>query len=111
MHRVCPAVIRWKQGNYLPGEMIAVQPWLLGIMVALLVGYVGMRVLFKPLRWVTKAAGRVVLGGLALVGWNLLGQRIGIPVGVNPFTASAVGLLGIPGFVLVLALKVVMVGG
>ena len=49
-----------------------------------------------------------VLGALVLAVVNALGGLIGIHVEVNPFTAMAVGFLGLPGAALVIALQLLI---
>ena len=39
---------------------------------------------------------------------NLLGSLVGFAVEINPFTAMAVGFLGLPGAALVVALRVLI---
>ena len=56
--------------------------------------------------WRLVAGG--VMGALALMLVNLLGSLVGFSVEINPFTAMAVGFLGLPGAVLVVALRVLM---
>lgn len=84
--------------------------WLLLGMGGVLMAYAVVRYLRKPIRWLGRYLFRVALGGAVLAAWNLLGRHIGLPIGLNPWTAGAVGMLGAPGFVLVLALKVVTLG-
>ena len=49
-----------------------------------------------------------MLGALALWGLNLAGGWFGFQVAVNPFTAMAVGFLGLPGAALVVALQLLL---
>lgn len=43
---------------------------------------------------------RVVIGGAIIYGVDLIGKPYGVLVGVNPVTASVLGLLGVPGALL-----------
>jgi len=52
-------------------------------------------------RWLISSA----LGVVGLAVWNHIFATQGLTVGVNPVTAGTVGLLGLPGFGLLLALK------
>ena len=58
------------------------------------------------LLWRMAAGG--VLGALMLITVNLLGSPFGLKIAVNPFTAMAVGFLGIPGAILVIVLRFLM---
>ena len=75
--------------------------------IALLVLFGGaavLRLLASPLRLVLRVALHTALGFGAL--W-LLG-RIGIPLGLNVFNALTVGILGLPGLGLLVALQWVL---
>ena len=50
----------------------------------------------------------VVLGAVALWLVNVFGGLLGLHVAVNPFTALAVGFLGLPGAVLVVLLHLLL---
>lgn len=71
----------------------------------LLLIYIVARILFLPLKivWVVLANG--VVGGLTLWAANLAGAYFGFHLGLNPVTALAAGVLGLPGFALLVALK------
>ena len=56
--------------------------------------------------WRLLAGG--VLGALVLVVVNLVGALFDFSVSVNPFTAMAVGFLGLPGAALVIALQLLL---
>lgn len=59
----------------------------------------------KPIGWLLKLAARsaVGLGFLAL--WSYSGLLPALALGVNAFNAVALGLLGLPGFGLLLLLR------
>lgn len=72
---------------------------------AVLAGAVVLAVLHRPLGAVARLAARSLagLGGIWL--FNLAGGLIGVQVGVNLLTAVTAGLLGLPGFGLLLLLQ------
>lgn len=76
--------------------------------VALLLMYALGWLLFMPLRYLWKLLLNGVLGGLLLVGINLIGGVFGVSVAVNPVTALIAGFLGIPGVVLLFLLQVIL---
>ncbi len=93
------------------GEVWNVQiPWELvlsfaiGLALLCLIGYL----LLVPMRFMWRLVAGGVMGALALMLVNLLGGLAGFGVEINPFTAMAVGFLGLPGAVLVVALKLLM---
>ena len=52
-----------------------------------------------------KLLGRSILGFAALLLFNIAGGGIGLSIGLNVFNAGVLGLLGIPGFALLLVLQ------
>ena len=85
-------------------------PWKLvasfafGLALLCLIGYL----LLIPRRFVWRLVAGGVMGALALWAVNLLGSLVGFSVAVNPFTAMAVGFLGLPGAALVVALQLLL---
>ncbi len=74
------------------------QGWLwliLGVPAALIL-------LRKPLRWLLRLAVRTLVGLAGLAVFSQVGGLIGVTLGVNPINALVVGLLGMPGFGLLL---------
>ena len=83
----------------IPWELVA--SFAIGLALLCLVGYL----LLVPMRFMWRLAAGCVLGALALLLVNLLGSPLGISVEINPFTAMAVGFLGLPGAAMVIALQ------
>lgn len=73
--------------------------------------YVVAYILYVPLKIMFRLTYNAVIGGLVLWLVNLVGGVFGLSVAVNPVTALIAGLLGIPGLVLIIALKYVVAGG
>ena len=69
-----------------------------------LVGYL----LLVPMRFLWRLAAGGVLGAIALMVLNAFGSLVGFSVAVNPFTALAVGFLGLPGAALVVLLNLLL---
>ena len=84
---------------HIPWELIA--SFAVGLILICLTGYL----LLSPMRLMWRLAAGSVLGALILMLVNLVGGIFGFSVPVNPFTAMAVGFLGLPGAVLVVALR------
>jgi len=59
----------------------------------------------KPMKWLLKLAVNTVLGFIGLFVFNWLGSYIGLSLGINIINAAVVGVLGLPGLVLLLFLK------
>ena len=61
-----------------------------------------LRILRTPLRLVAKLLANTALGFLALWAANATATITGIALGVNLWNALTIGILGLPGFVLLL---------
>lgn len=66
---------------------------------------VAARAFSAPLRLVKKAAVNMLLGFAALLALNATSSITGMSLGVNCFNAIVVGILGVPGLVLLLLLQ------
>lgn len=86
----------------IPWELIAA--FCLGLVLMGLLGYL----LLTPRRFFWRCAAGGVLGALALYVLNAFGDLVGFSVAINPFTALAVGFLGLPGAALVVALQLLL---
>ncbi len=81
---------------------------ILAYAVGLILLYVLGWVLLIPLKWLVKLMWNGILGGIILFILNLIGGIWGISIGLNAFNAIIVGLLGIPGVILLLVLKYIL---
>ena len=86
----------------IPWELIL--SFAIGLALLCLIGYL----LLVPRRFMWRLLAGGVLGALVLLVVNLLGGLAGFSVEINPFTAMAVGFLGLPGAALVVALQLLM---
>lgn len=76
-------------------------PWLTVLLFSLL-----FLVLFRrPLAWLLKLLARSALSLGALALWSQSGLAAGLALGVNPFNALTLGLLGLPGLGLLFLLR------
>ena len=75
-----------------------------GIMLIFMVSWI----FVKPLKFLGRLILNSVLGALLLIIFNYFGQFTGVYIGVNEFTALTIGLLGIPGFIAILILKLLV---
>jgi inhibitor of the pro-sigma K processing machinery len=62
-------------------------------------------ILATPLKWLGKVLVSSAIGTLALLLFNFIGRFTGFTVGINPYTILTTGILGIPGFLLIIFLK------
>ena len=62
----------------------------------------------KPLKWLLRLGINSLIGGVLLFDVNLLGGILGITVSVNALTALFVGILGVPGLVLLYIMQLIL---
>ncbi|MBR0276848.1 MAG: pro-sigmaK processing inhibitor BofA family protein [Clostridia bacterium] len=62
----------------------------------------------KPVRALLKVAVNSAIGGICIIAFNFVSQLFGIFIGVNALTAVTVGILGIPGFIMLISLRVIL---
>lgn len=74
---------------------------LFGLFLLFLVG----QALWGPFRFILKLGFRFAIGGLALYAINICTAFWGWSIAVNPLSIMLVGLLGLPGVLLLSALK------
>ena len=67
-----------------------------------------LRIFSAPLRLALKVLGNTLLGFLALWAVNLTAGITGIALGLNLMNALVIGILGLPGFVLLLLVQWVL---
>lgn len=87
-----------------------------GADIGIVLAYSAGIMLIFMLSWILvipfKIAGKFVLnaliGGLLIILFNFFGQLTGVNIGVNEITALIVGLLGVPGFIAILAIKLLL---
>lgn len=87
---------------HIPWELIA--SFAVGLALICLTGYL----LLAPMKLLWRLLAGGVLGALMLMIVNLAGSPFGFSVSVNPFTAMAVGFLGLPGAALVIVLQLLL---
>ena len=87
----------------------------MGVQMGVFLTYVGAIVLIFlvgkiflwPLKLVLKLAASSVIGGLAILIINALGAGFGLMIPLNLISAVIVGILGVPGVILLLILNLI----
>lgn len=87
---------------HIPWELIA--SFAVGLTLICLTGYL----LLVPMKFLWRLMAGGVLGALGLMLVNLVGTLFEFSISINPFTAMAVGFLGIPGAALVILLQLLL---
>lgn len=79
---------------------------LLICILAFLAGVLILRILCKLLKFSVKIVGRLIgnaiVGAVILLAFNFVGGIFGVTVSLTPFHALLVGVLGVPGVILLL---------
>ena len=75
-----------------------------GIMLIFMLSWI----LVIPFKIVKKFIISALVGGLLIILFNFFGQFTDVYIGVNEITALVVGVLGIPGFIAILAIKLIL---
>jgi len=86
------------------GAWLGALPWLVGTLCVL----AGLSLLRRPLGALFRLLGRTGVGLAFLAVFAPIGQFLGAGLGVNLFNALILGVLGVPGFGLLLMLKWVL---
>lgn len=86
-------------------EQTTILAYLAGIIVIFLLG----KIFIVPLKKILKLILNSALGGLIILAINLIGKTWGFHIGLNIITAIFVGLLGIPGAIVLILIKLLVV--
>ena len=63
------------------------------------------KIFIVPIKTVLKLAINSILGGILIYIINLIGGTFGFHIGLNMITSICIGILGIPGAILLVVLK------
>ena len=66
------------------------------------------KLLILPIKLIVKLITNSILGGLIIVLINWIGTAFNLHIGLNIFTSLFVGILGIPGAILLLIFKLIL---
>jgi len=75
-----------------------------GIMLIFMISWI----FVKPLKFLGRLVLNSLLGALFLIIFNYFGQYTGVYIGVNLVSALLLGVLGIPGFIAILIVKLLI---
>ena len=77
-------------------------------LVGLVLIYVIGMLLVVPLKILIRLLLNGIIGGIVLFGFNLVGGIFGLSLTINPLNAILVGVLGLPGVILLLILQIIL---
>ena len=66
------------------------------------------RIFILPLKKILKLVFNSIIGGILIYVINLIGSTFGFHIGLNFFTSILVGLLGLPGAVCLIVVKLLI---
>ncbi len=75
-----------------------------GIMLIFMVSWI----FVKPLKFLGRLILNSLLGALFLIIFNYFGQYTGMYIGVNVVSALLLGILGVPGFIAIFIVKLLI---
>ena len=76
--------------------------------IGIILGCILIVVFSKPIRALFRLIVNSALGGICIVAFNFISQLFGFFIGVNALTAFTIGILGIPGFIMLLMLRLIV---
>ncbi|EOD00576.1 pro-sigmaK processing inhibitor BofA family protein [Caldisalinibacter kiritimatiensis] len=85
-------------------EVSVIVAYFVGILLLFIIGWL----ILIPLKFIFKLIINGIIGGVVLILLNFIGGFIGIHIGVNPITALIVGVLGVPGILLILIVQYII---
>lgn len=81
---------------------------ILAYLAGLLLLYIVGMLLVIPIRILIKLLINAIIGGVVLFFFNLIGGLFGTTIAINPLNAIIVGVLGVPGVILLLILQLLL---
>lgn len=66
------------------------------------------RIFIVPIKWILKLIINSALGGILIWVINLIGGVWGFHIGLNIYTSVLVGVLGVPGAIFLIMLKLII---
>lgn len=66
------------------------------------------KIFIVPIQWILKLVFNTILGGTLIWGVNLIGGIWGLHIGLNIYTSTLVGFLGLPGAIFLVLLKLII---
>jgi len=74
----------------------------------ILLAFCVLRIFLTPMKFALKAALNTILGFIGLIVFNVVGDLIGVTLGINFINAILVGFLGVPGLIILLFIRLIL---
>ena len=81
---------------------------ILAYLIGLVILYIVGMLLVIPIKILIKLLINGLIGGIILFVFNLIGGFFGLAIMINPLNAIIVGILGVPGVILLLILQMLL---
>ncbi|SMB87036.1 inhibitor of the pro-sigma K processing machinery [Desulfonispora thiosulfatigenes DSM 11270] len=78
---------------------------ILSALLLLILIFAVVRIMHKPIQWTLKLVVNCAIGLVAIMIVNYLGSFMGIHLPVNPISVLSVGVLGLPGMLLLVCMN------
>lgn len=66
------------------------------------------RIFIVPIKWLLKLVCNSILGGILILFINVIGEIWEFHIGLNIYTSILVGILGVPGAIFLILLKLII---
>ena len=66
------------------------------------------KIFIVPIKWILKLIFNSILGGVLIYIINIVGTTCGFHIGLNFYTSILIGILGIPGAVFLILIKLLI---
>lgn len=67
------------------------------------------KIFIVPIKWILKLVINSILGGILIWIINLIGGIWAFHIGLNAYTAILIGILGVPGVLLLILIKLLII--
>lgn len=67
------------------------------------------KIFIVPIKWILKLVFNSILGGILIWIINLIGGTWGFHIGLNIYTSILVGILGVPGAICMIIVKLMLI--
>ncbi len=81
---------------------------ILAVFLAIGAVYIIGMLLVLPIKLIVKLVINGIIGAAVLFAINFIGQSFNFNIGINPITALVAGLLGVPGVILLIVVRLIM---
>lgn len=81
---------------------------IISFLTCIIILFIFGKIFIMPLKSILKLIFNSILGGVCIYVINLIGANFGFHIGLNILTSMLVGILGIPGAILLIILKIIL---